>query len=86
MVTAESSRAREQDILVDDTNHDLIHALSVRLDSRWHDRSYAAETKCEGCQKAFERLRAIDAEATRLLTWELKRHITDNKFPLDLTD
>lgn len=86
MVTAESSTARGQDTIVDDTNHDLVHALSVRLDSRWHDRSYAAETKCLGCQKAFERLRTLDAEAIRLLTGELKRHITDNKFPLDLTD
>ncbi|MBA4181031.1 MAG: hypothetical protein C0506_10625 [Anaerolinea sp.] len=85
MATAQLS-TRDQDAIVDDTNHDLIHALSVRLDSRWHDGSYAAETKCQGCKKVFDRLRAMDAEAARLLTGELKNHITDNKFPLDLTD
>jgi hypothetical protein len=86
MATAATAIARDQDIIVDDTNHDLIHTLSVRLDNRWHDRSYATETKCPGCQKTFERLRAMDAEAARLLSTELKRHISDNKFPLDLTD
>lgn len=86
MATAETSTIPEQDAIVDDTNHDLVHALSVRLDSRWHDWSYGVETKCERCQKTFERLRALDAEAARLLTAELKRHITNNKFPLDLTD
>ena len=86
MVTAEDSTGRDQETIVDDTNHDLIHALSVRLDSRWHDQWYAADTKCQGCLAVFERLRALDAEATRLLTTELKRHMTANKFPLDLTD
>jgi hypothetical protein len=71
---------------MDDTNHDLIHALSVRLDSQWHDLSYGAETRCDGCRKAFERIRSLDAEAVALLSRELANHIRQNKFPLDLTD
>lgn len=31
-----------QEAVVDDTNHDLVHALSVRLDARWHDSSYGS--------------------------------------------
>lgn len=71
---------------MDDTNHDLIHALSVRLDSQWHDRSYGAETKCDTCKQAFERIRKMDEEAVAILSRELANHIRLNKFPLDLTD
>jgi len=76
----------EQDSPVDNTNHDLIHTLSVRLDSQWHDRAYEAETRCEGCRSAFERLRAMDREAIQILTREISNHFRTNRFPLDLTD
>jgi hypothetical protein len=72
--------------LMDDTNHDLIHTLSVRLDSQWHDEGYRRETECGGCRRVFDRLRDLDRDAVRLLTAELTEHIHSNKFPLDLTD
>jgi|GEM_PF-5186685 len=71
---------------VDDTNHDLIHSLSVRLDARWHDSTYGAETRCPGCQAAFARLRELDSEAIQLLTNELTRHVKVGRFPIDLVD
>lgn len=71
---------------VDDTNHDLIHALSVRLDARWHDSSYRSETQCPQCQAVFEQLRRLDGEAVKLLTNELTRHIQVGRFPIDLVD
>jgi hypothetical protein len=72
--------------MLDDTNHDLVHTLSVRLDASWHDRSYATETACDGCKRVFERLRDVDEEAVRLLSDELVAHVRANKFPLDLSD
>lgn len=72
--------------MLDDTNHDLVHALSVRLDSRWHDLSYGKETKCTACRRAFERLQDLDDQAVQLLTRELAAHVKANKFPVDLTD
>ena len=71
---------------VDDANHNLVHALSVRLDARWHDRSYPADTDCSGCAALFGRLEELDAQAIRLLTAELARHVKVGKFPLDLAD
>ncbi|MEP7216915.1 MAG: hypothetical protein ABI782_11740 [Anaerolineaceae bacterium] len=76
----------EQKTVVDDTNHNLVHALSVRLDARWHDSSYGSETKCVGCQRVFERLREIDREAAQLLNTELAAHVRSNRFPLDISD
>lgn len=78
--------AADQGAAVDNTNHDLLHTLSVRLDAQWHDKSYEAETKCEKCRDIFERLREMDREAVRLLTAELGAHVRSNKFPLDLAD
>ena len=75
-----------QEMAVDDTNHDLVHALSVRLDARWHDASYGAETQCDGCRHVFERLREMDREAARLLSSELAAHVQSNRFPLDISD
>jgi hypothetical protein len=71
---------------VDDTNHDLVHTLSARMDGSWHLATYAHETRCPGCRQVFERLREMDREAVRLLSAELKSHIKSNRFPLDLTD
>ncbi|MBI5949689.1 MAG: hypothetical protein HY875_16240 [Chloroflexi bacterium] len=76
----------DQDSVVDNTNHDLIHTLSVRLDAQWHNRSYAGEVACQGCRHVFERLREMDREAAMLLTKELELHVQANKFPQDLTD
>ncbi len=75
-----------QDSPVDDTNHDLIHTLSVRLDAQWHGRLYEAETRCEACRSVFEHLRAMDREAIQLLTREVANHSRTSRFPLDLTD
>lgn len=72
--------------MLDNTNHNLVHTLSVRLDAGWHDGSYGKETTCDGCSHVFERLRTLDDEAVRLLSDELARHVRENKFPLDLTD
>jgi hypothetical protein len=72
--------------LMDDTNHDLIHTLSVRLDAQWHDERYRRETECTGCKRVFDRLRDLDREAVRLLTAEVAEHVRSNKFPLDLSD
>ena len=41
---------------MDNTNHDLVHTLSVRLDAGWHDSSYRKEVACESCQLVFDRL------------------------------
>lgn len=81
MMTSKS----DQDLPVDNTNHDLVHTLSVRLDAQWHDRTYEAETHCEGCRRVFDRLRAMDREAVQLLTRELAAHVRTNRFPLDLS-
>lgn len=72
--------------LFDDTNHNLVHTLSVRLDARWHDTGYGYETECPGCQALFGRLRELDNEAIRLLGAELARHVTSGRFPVDLAD
>lgn len=71
---------------VDDANHNLIHALSVRLDSRWHDIAYPTDTECPGCASLFARLEQLDGEAIRLLTAELGRHVKQGRFPIDLAD
>ena len=71
---------------MDDTNYDLVHALAVRASAAWHEQSYEGESACGGCVEMFERLRALDQEATGLLTAELERHVRQNKFPIDLTD
>ncbi len=71
---------------MDNTNHDLVHMLSVRLDADWHDRVYGHETACDGCVRMFDRLRELDDESVRLLSDELVAHVKANKFPLDLTD
>jgi hypothetical protein len=78
--------AGERTTSVDDTNHDLVHSLSVRMDAAWHDRSYRDESACEGCQRMFDRLAELDREATQLLSDELAQHVRENKFPVDLTD
>jgi hypothetical protein len=71
---------------MDNTNHNLVHTLSVRLDSRWHDEPYGQDTQCEGCQRVFTRLRELDDEAIALLNEELASHICKHKFPFDLSD
>jgi hypothetical protein len=76
---------RDQGSAVDDTNHDLLHSLSVRLDAQWHDRIYEGETHCAGCRDVFDRLRDMDREAAQLLTHELASHVKTNKFPIDLS-
>ena len=84
---SESQLLRRETVpLVDDTNHNLVHTLSVRLDARWHDAGYAFETDCAGCESLFDRLRELDSEAIRLLTAELSRHVTSGRFPIDLAD
>lgn len=75
-----------QEAVVDDTNHDLVHALSVRLDARWHDSSYGSETQCTGCRRVFDRLHEMDREAAQLLSAELGAHVRSNRFPLDISD
>ncbi|MCK9521063.1 MAG: hypothetical protein M0R74_18870 [Dehalococcoidia bacterium] len=85
-MTTEALAPNELGEAVDNTNHDLLHTLSVRLDARWHDRTYEAETHCDGCKKLFERLRELDREAINLLSAELVAHVRSNRFPLDLTD
>jgi hypothetical protein len=77
---------RDQDAVVDNTNHDLIHTLSVRLDAGWHHQVYTAETKCQGCHQVFERLRELDREALQILSGELAKHIKSDRFPVDLSD
>lgn len=84
MATPLAQPVRES--VIDDTNHDLVHTLSVRMDAGWHDLSYRNEARCEGCQRLFDRLQEMDREAVRLLTQELAAHVRTNKFPLDLTD
>ncbi len=66
---------------IDNTNHDLVHTLSVRLDARWHDTSYEEEVNCQGCRQMFEQLRKLDDEAIRLLSDELVAHVRSGKFP-----
>lgn len=85
-VHAAMPAALDQDLPLDNTNHDLVHSLSVRLDAQWHDRSYEAETRCPGCHAVFERLRAMDREAVQLLSRELQAHIASHRFPLDVSD
>ena len=65
---------------MDNTNHDLIHSLSVRLDTRWHDRNYQEEIECVGCRHVFERLKQLDDEAIGLLSQELAAHVQSGKF------
>ncbi len=65
---------------MDNTNHDLVHTLSVRLDARWHDTSYEQEVVCSSCHRMFERLRELDDEAIRLLSVELADHVRSGKF------
>ena len=85
--TVPSRPAAQRDVrMMDDTNHDVIHALSVKLDSTWHDRSYHDETNCDGCRRVFERVRELDEKAVKLLSDELAVHVRANKFPIDLTD
>lgn len=85
--TAPSRSAAGRDVrMMDDTNHDVVHALSVKLDSSWHDRSYQQETRCDACRGVFERVRELDEEAVKLLSDELAAHVRANKFPMDLTD
>jgi tRNA U54 and U55 pseudouridine synthase Pus10 len=72
--------------VLDNTNHDLVHTLSVRLDANWHDTSYRDETSCERCRDVFARLRELDEEAIQLLSNELASHVRANKFPVDLSD
>ncbi len=86
MVQQSAVMAQDQDAPVDNTNHDLVHSLSVRLDAQWHDRTYEAETRCEGCRAVFERLRAMDREAIQILSREFATHVRSNRFPLDLLD
>ena len=76
----------ERKMYMDNTNHDLVHMLSVRLDADWHDSSYSDETACDGCHRVFDRLHELDDEAVRLLSDELVAHVKANKFALDLTD
>ncbi|MBI2765888.1 MAG: hypothetical protein HYX53_08255 [Chloroflexi bacterium] len=71
---------------MDNTNHNLLHTLSVRLDTRWHHGTYDAEAACPGCHSVFAKLRELDDEAIQLLTNELASHVRANKFPVDLTD
>lgn len=78
--------AQDQTSIVDNVNHDLIHSISVRLDTQWHDRDYEAETTCPACRKIFDRLYEMDREAARLLTVELAAHVRASKFPVDLSD
>ena len=66
---------------MDNTNHDLVHTLSVRLDAGWHDVSYRNEVDCEGCRRVFERLYQIDEEAVSLLSTELAEHVRLGHFP-----
>ena len=82
----ELATAPRPQAVVDDTNHDLVHALSVRLDARWQEGSYGLETHCAGCRQVFDRLREIDREAAQLLSVELAAHVRSNRFPLDISD
>jgi hypothetical protein len=77
---------QDQTSIVDNVNHNLLHSISVRLDAQWHDQGYQAETTCPDCRKIFDRLSAMDREATRLLTGELAAHVRASKFPVDLPD
>ena len=77
---------RDQMTIVDNVNHDLLHTISVRMDTQWHDESYEADTTCPDCKKIYERLAEMDREATRLLTGELAAHIRASKFPVDISD
>jgi hypothetical protein len=72
--------------MMDDVNYNLVHTLSVRGASSWHDSSYEKEATCGGCRALFERLRAMDEEALSLLTAELADHVRTQRFPVDLTD
>jgi hypothetical protein len=78
--------ATERVTSIDNTNHDLIHSLSVRMDAAWHDQSYQSESACESCRRIFDRLREVDRDAIRLLSQELSEHVKENKFPIDLVD
>lgn len=77
---------QDQTSIVDNVNHDLLHSISVRLDTQWHDQGYEAETSCPDCRKIFDRLAEMDREAARLLTGELAAHVRASKFPVDLSD
>ena len=66
---------------MDNTNHDLVHTLSIRLDSRWHDNSYEDEVTCVNCRRVFDRLKELDDEAISLLAGELAEHVHNGKFP-----
>jgi len=66
---------------MDNTNHDLIHTLSVRLDTRWHHQTYEDEVNCPGCRRIFERLKELDDEAISLLAGELAEHVHSGRFP-----
>ena len=66
---------------MDNTNHDLIHTLSVRLDASWHDRTYEEEITCVNCRHIFERLKQLDDEAISLLAGELAEHVHSGRFP-----
>jgi hypothetical protein len=71
---------------LDNTNYDLVHALTVRAAAAWHERSYERETICEDCVAIFDRLRGMDQEAAAMLSAELAKHVRQNKFPIDITD
>lgn len=78
--------ATERTTSIDNTNHDLVHSLSVRMDTAWHDRSYQNESACSDCRRIFDRMAELDREAIQLLSSELASHVRANKFPIDLTD
>ena len=61
-------------------------APALQPDAQWHDRSYEAESSCDGCRKIFEGLRQMDREAIQALGRELAVRVRLNKLPLDLRD
>lgn len=67
--------------MLKDWNHDLVHELSEISDSLWRMDLYSkAAQGCRDCSALWEKLRADYEDHVKLLTEEIKRHISENRF------
>lgn len=62
-------------------NHDLIQALSVKLDSLWRYDEYIKNAEgCDHCTNIWKELKEADLKAADKLREEIANHIQEGKF------
>ncbi|OHA09129.1 MAG: hypothetical protein A3B37_01135 [Candidatus Sungbacteria bacterium RIFCSPLOWO2_01_FULL_59_16] len=68
--------------MLQDSNHDLVHALSEKNDALWRYRNHYRKSSagCEQCMNLWQALEADDEKHVRMLSEEIKRHMDEGKF------